>query len=227
MNETSFVRKLLSRINRLFLKLRGDSGPDLSRGPLSDLVRDAAVKALVEYTDDFCLEVGVGEGLLALAMKERGIFRRFVGVDISTWNLFRARKRLADDRYYHGVCAMAHRLPIRPGAIERVVCVNTLYNQRSWEEVRAIILELGQVTQNGGSFLFDIRNGRDPLITSVYRLSRIIDPSTRRLEIHAYPYRRVKRMLEEHGFYVQRRIRVHYPFWFIPSAYVIEAARII
>jgi 16S rRNA U516 pseudouridylate synthase RsuA-like enzyme len=61
----------------------------------------------------------------------------------------------------------------------------------------------------------------------MYRFSRIIDPSTRRLEIHAYPYRRVKRMLKEHGFHIRRRIRVYYPFWFIPSAYVIEAARIV
>jgi ubiquinone/menaquinone biosynthesis C-methylase UbiE len=219
--------KLTSYINRLFLKLRGDTGADLSRGPLSDIVRNAAVAALVECRDGTCLEVGVGEGLLADDVRERGAFRRFIGVDISAHNLYLAGKRIPDGRFYRGVCALAHRLPFRPGAVERVVCVNTLYNQRTWEEIRAIICELGLLTNDGGSFLFDIRNARDPLISTIYRVSRIIDPSTRRLEIHAYPYRRVKRMLEENGFVVKRRIPVYYPFWFIPSAFVIEAGKAI
>jgi len=217
--------KLLYYINRLFLRLRGYSGPDLSRGPLSDLVRDTAVSALLEYTGESCLEVGVGEGLLAEAVRDRKAFRRFYGVDISTWNLYLSKNRFAEDLFFAGVCALAHRLPFRSGNVERVVCINTLYNQRTWEEVRAIILELGRVTSENGSFLFDIRNARDPLITTIYRLSRIIDPSTRKLEIHAYPYRRVRKMLEENGYCVRRRRAVYYPFWFIPSAYVIEAQK--
>jgi ubiquinone/menaquinone biosynthesis C-methylase UbiE len=218
--------KLLDLVNRLFLRLRGYSGPDLSRGPLSDLVRDAGVSMLLEHTGESCLEVGVGEGLLAEAVRDRGAFRRFIGVDISTGNLFLSKNRFAGDRFFAGVCASAHCLPLRPEGIERVVCVNTLYNQRTWDEVREIILELGRVTSVGGSFLFDIRNARDPLITTIYRTSRIIDPSTRKLEIHAYSYRRVKRMMEENGFSVRRRRAVYYPFWFIPSAYVIEAERV-
>jgi len=225
MKESRFTMKLLSHINRLFIMLRGDTGIELSRGPLSDLVRNTAVAALMEYTGESCLEVGVGEGLLADAVKERGTFRRFFGVDISTQNLFLARKRLFDNRFYFGVCAMAHRLPFKQGGIERVVCINTLYNQHTWEEVWAIINELGLLTSDGGSFLFDIRNAWDPLITTIYRVSRIIDPSTRRLQIHAYPYRRVKKMLKKNGFIVKRRIPIYYPIWFIPSAYVIEAAR--
>ena len=225
MKDTKLITRLLTHINRLFIRMRGDTGADLSRGPLSDLVRNAAVTALLEYTSDTCLEVGVGEGLLADAVKEKGAFRSFFGVDISTGNLFLARKRLSGDRFYHGVCALAHRLPFKPGAIDRVVCVNTLYNQHTWEQVKDIILELGLVTNDDGSFLFDIRNARDPLITMVYRVSRIIDPSTRRLQIHAYPYRRVRKMLEENGYVVTRRIPVSYPFWFIPSAFVIEARK--
>ena len=225
MKKTPFTTRLLTGINRLFIRLRGDTGADLSRGPLSDLVRNSAVTALFEYTGQTCLEVGVGEGLLADTVKERGNFRRFIGVDISTQNLILANKRLSDNRFYYGVCALAHRLPFKPGAIERVVCVNTLYNQNTWKEVRAIIIELGMLTNGDGSFLFDIRNARDPLITTIYRVSRIIDPSTRRLEIHAYPYRRVKKMLEENGYVVTRRIPVYYPFWIFPSAFVIEAQR--
>ena len=225
MERSRFTTKLFTRINRLFIMLRGDTGTDLSRGPLSDLVRNAAVTALLRYRDESCLEVGVGEGLLADAVKARGTFRRFLGVDISMQNLFQAQKRFYDDRFYFGVCALAHRLPFKRGAIDRVVCINTLYNQHSWEAVREIILELGLMTNDGGSFLFDIRNARDPLITTIYRISRIIDPSTRRLKIRAYSYRRVKKMLAEHGFVATRRIPVYYPFWFIPSAYVIEAQK--
>lgn len=226
MRDTQPAMKLKLFINRLYLALRGNTGADLSRGPLSDIVRDAAVAALVEYRNGgACLEVGVGEGLLADAVKKRGAFRRFFGVDVSTRNLYLAGKRIPDVRFYRGVCALANRLPFKPGTVERVVCINTLYNQRSWEEVRAIILELGVPTTEDGSFIFDIRNARDPLITMIYRASRIIDPSTRRLTIRAYPYRRVKKMLEENGFVVTRKIPVYYPFWFIPSAFVIEAQK--
>ena len=85
------IRRLIARI---FVAARGNGGSDLSRGPLSDRIRDAAVAVLLEAGGGPVLEVGVGEGLLAREAVVRGGMKRLVGMDILCENLRRARERI-------------------------------------------------------------------------------------------------------------------------------------
>jgi ubiquinone/menaquinone biosynthesis C-methylase UbiE len=212
-------------IAHLFLKARGDPGSDLSRGPLSDRIRDASVALLAGRRDGRVLEVGVGEGLLAGEAMARGLAERLVGVDVVRENLRRAGRRVHTPGAFFGVCARGDVLPFRPFSFERVVCINTLHNQPSWAEVEAVVTAAGTLVREEGSLIIDIRNGWDPLISSAYRYSTLFDPSTKRLPVHAYRLGRVRRLLKALGFRIVRKTRIYYPFWCLPSAYVIEARR--
>ncbi len=212
-------------IARLFLKARGGSGPDLSRGPLSDRIRKTALSLLSDGHDSSCLEVGVGEGLLAESVVSWGKTAQMIGLDMSRANLRAAQKRIGGTRSFLAVCARGDLPPFKGGVFSRVICINTLHNQPSWEEAAAVIRAMCALADRGGSILFDIRNGRDPLICWAYRFSTVIDPSTKRLPVRAYSFRRVEELLKSSGFRVNRKVAVCYPFWPIPSAYVIEAVR--
>ncbi len=212
-------------IAHIFMKARGGSSADLSRGPLSDRIRDAAADLLAKRPGGWILEIGVGEGLLAGDMVGRGTAERYVGMDIDRGNLKRARERIKRPEVFAGVCARGDVLPFAESSFLRVVCINTLHNQPSWSEVESIVAAAGALVENGGSLILDIRNAWDPLISAGYRYSTLFDPSTKRLPVHAYRPGRVRRLLTRHGFRVVTRIGVYYPFWFLPSAFVIEARR--
>jgi ubiquinone/menaquinone biosynthesis C-methylase UbiE len=217
-------------LSRLFLRLRGDSGKDLSRGPLSDRIRDEAIRFLseedVSSPDGAVLEVGVGEGLVAEVLLRRGIFKRVVGIDSSFERLVETRRRMGDlGSRFIAAAAIGGLLPFRSGAFGRVICLNTLHNQHSWEDVRQIMNSACSLIGEGGAIVFDMRNARDPLISLGYRFSKIIDPSTKVLPVRAYTIGRVRRLLSELGLEIVRKRGIFYPLWPIPSAYVIEARR--
>lgn len=218
-------RNRRSMIARIFTTVRGDAGSDLSRGILSDRIRDAAVDLLSAGNGTPVLEIGVGEGLLAREVVVRGIARRFVGMDILCDSLKAARHRIGRPNAFAGICARADRLPFKASSFSRVVCINTLHNQPSWSDVETIVSAAGTLVGKGGSLVLDIRNAADPLIYSAYRYSTVLDPSTKRLPVRAYRLGRVRRLLARHGFTIERKVRIFYPFWFLPSAFVIEARR--
>jgi SAM-dependent methyltransferase len=212
-------------IARIFVKARGDSGPDLSRGPLSDLIRDAAVELLSQRPNGPILEVGVGEGLLAREVIRRRIAGRLIGVDILCESLRTAGEKIGVPGAFAGVCAVGDVLPFKRCAFSMVVCINTLHNQPSWSGVESMVSAAGALVKEGGSLIFDIRNGWDPLISWAYRYSTVFDPSTKRLPVHAYRLGRIRGLLSRHGFRIVKKTGIYYPFWFVPSAFVIEARR--
>lgn len=223
-------KKRIGILSRLFLRFRGDSGKDLSRGPLSDRIRSEAIRILSEGSmstrDGIILEVGVGEGLLAEVLLRKGTFGRVVGIDNSWERLVETRVRISDlGSRFLAVTALGGLLPFKRGSFGRMVCLNTLHNQQSWEGVRGIMDSACSLIGTGGLIVFDIRNAHDPLINLGYRFSKIIDPSTKVLPVKAYTIGRVRGLLRALGFKIARKKRIYYPFWPIPSAYVIEAKR--
>ncbi|MBN2225022.1 MAG: class I SAM-dependent methyltransferase [Deltaproteobacteria bacterium] len=212
-------------IAHMFMKARGGAGSDLSRGPLSDRIRDAAVVILSERRGGWVLEVGVGEGLLAREAVRGGITERFIGMDIDRDNLRRAQEKVGSHGAFFGMCGRGDVLPFVRSAFSRVICINTLHNQPSWSELESIVSAAGALVKEGGSLIFDIRNAWDPLISCAYRYSTVFDPSTKRLPVRAYRFGRVRRLLGQHGFRVVRKVGIYYPFWCFPSAFVIEARR--
>lgn len=213
-------------IYSLFLRLRGDVGMDLSRGRLSDRIREVAIGLIGVRPGKTILEVGVGEGLLSCELIDRGFAEKVVGVDVSRGKLKEARGRFVGrDSVFVPIISLGDMLPIAQVSFERVICINTLHNQPSWEEVKPIVRAMCDVVGSNGSIVFDIRNGRDPLISTIYKFAPTLDPSTKSLPVRAYPLSRVKRLLRGYGFKIEKSVRVRYPFWFLPSAYVIEAKK--
>jgi hypothetical protein len=158
-------------------------------------------------------------------MASQGRTRRMIGVDLSPQTLLAARRRVGDRMPFSVVCCRGDRLPFIEGKFSLVICINTLHNQGSWAEVvRMISAGCAQVGP-GGRFVFDIRNGNDPLIRTAYRFSTLFDPTTKRLPVRTYRLKKVERVLNENGFRITGRARVRYPFWVLPSAYIIEATR--
>lgn len=206
-------------------------GEDISRGPLSDGVRETARRIIAERTADILLEVGVGEGLLADALIVNRTARRIVGIDFSKPQLAAAVKRIVAAGAEGGCCllpvmAVGDALPFKEEVFDLAVSVNTLHNQPSWDEASALLGELCGTVRPGGRVVFDIRNGGDPLISTAYLFSTVIDPTTKRLPVNAYSIHRVTRRLSELGFKITKRAPVKYRFWPIPSAYVIEAVKV-
>lgn len=157
--------------------------------------------------------------------------RRIVGIDFSKPQLSAAGKRAAASSAKGGSCllpvmAVGDALPFKDEAFDFAVSVNTLHNQPSWDEASALLGELCGVVRPGGRIVFDIRNGGDPLISTAYLFSTVIDPTTKRLPVNAYSISRVKRRLSELGLEVAKKAHVRYRFWPIPSAYVIEAVKV-
>lgn len=90
------------------------------------------------------LEVGVGTGLVAAAMAERG--RRPVGLDLSMPMLARARDRLP------GLVAAgdAHRLPVRTGSVAAAYLVHVLHLVG---DIPATLAEVARVVRPGGTLV--------------------------------------------------------------------------
>jgi ubiquinone/menaquinone biosynthesis C-methylase UbiE len=223
-------------ISRIFLRLRGDVGSDISRGPLSDRIRERAAGLAREKSCEVALEVGVGEGLLAKSVIDGGAVKTLVGLDILRPQLIAAGLRIRGENPSKGgsifsgrlkaVVARGETLPFRSDTFDLAITVNTLHNQPSWEEASILLGAVCGVVRPGGSVVFDIRNGADPLISAAYRFSTVIDPSTKRLPVNAYSMSRVRRRLSGLGFDVVAKLPVRYRFWPIPSAFLIEAVRI-
>ena len=210
----------------MFVFFRGDTGADISRGPLSDRIRHCAANLISHKLVDTILEVGVGEGLLAEAMIKGGSVKKIIGIDISKSQLIAAEKRIGSGGAFDTVMAKGDILPFRSKTFDCVVTINTLHNQTSWVEVSTLLGAICGVVCTGGSVVFDIRNKRDPLISTAYRFSTIIDPTTKRLPVNAYYISQIKKRLSEMGFEIVKKVPVRYRFWPIPSAFVIEATKV-
>ena len=164
--------------------------------------------------------------MLAHEVLKRGFVERVFGIDMMMGKLSDSRRRLVGmDSAFVPIISLGDTLPFARASFNTVICINTLHNQPSWAEVRPMVGAMCDVAGPHGSIIFDIRNARDPLISLAYRFAKTIDPSTKRLPVKAYPLFWVKELLEVYGFRIERKIRVRYPFWFVPSAYVIEAKR--
>lgn len=97
------------------------------------------------------LEVGVGTGLLALPLVERGF--RVVGVDLSAPMILRTREKAGAGAPLGLAVADATRLPFRSGSFDAAFMRHVLHLVPSWESALA---EVVRVVRPGGRFLVSI-----------------------------------------------------------------------
>lgn len=96
-----------------------------------------------------CLDVGCGGGGTGVWLKGHG--RAYVGVDVSTTGVARARAQGLDAR----VIESASRLPFGDGSFDRVVCLEVLEHMFAPHEVAA---EIRRVLKFDGIAVFSVPN---------------------------------------------------------------------
>ena len=131
-----------SILYNLFSKYRGlsrDSGGtrELSSGIISDRIRNDAIGLVKDlFKDGRLVEVGCGEGLLLEAVNLSQDKSIFFGVDRESKMIERSINRLAGKNSPVSLLrGIGNMLPLRNESIDMVVCVNTFYNQPSFNDV--------------------------------------------------------------------------------------------
>ncbi len=129
------------------------------RSQLGRLLRDTHVP------DGPIVDVGCGEGRVHLLL-DGGQAKRYVGLDLSTGILARARRRLGDTRFLR---ADACGLPLRDDSVALAVCQGVLHHTA---QPRAAFTELARVTKPGGLVQLSVYNRR----ALYYHLFRLLGP---------------------------------------------------
>ena len=139
----------------------GEERGDRVVGPLSELLD----------RDRPALEVGVGTGLISLALARRGF--RMLGLDISSRMLSYARRRLGP-RVVQGD---ALRLPIRDASLDQVIAVWALH---VIGDIDGALAEIGRVLRPGGRLLV-VNSPTEPpggmYAEYFLKLERALDPN--------------------------------------------------
>jgi SAM-dependent methyltransferase len=116
------------------------------------------------------VEVGIGTGLIALGLRERGF--DVVGIEISEAMARRARRRIGP----RVALADAMRLPFRDAGIEQAVSVWVLHVVADLE---ATVAEVARVLSPGGRYVVVPARGQhpgDPIGRAILELERRVDP---------------------------------------------------
>ncbi|MFH1415979.1 MAG: class I SAM-dependent methyltransferase [Elusimicrobiota bacterium] len=135
---------------------------------------------------DKILDVGCGEGLFLLTAAKEFPDSKFVGVD--SWNKileYTKQKLILEDiknvelKFLDGKS-----LPFEDGSFQHVFFLNAVYNQKSIEDVGAVIKEMMRVCSRGGKVYFDIRNNNNVIFRIVYKFLLIFDSTKPIIRLH-------------------------------------------
>jgi len=222
-----------SILYNLFSKYRGlsrDSGGtrELSSGIISDRIRNDAIGLVKDlFKDGRLVEVGCGEGLLLEAVNLSQDKSIFFGVDRESKMIERAMNRLAGKKSPVSLLrGIGNMLPLRNESIDMVVCVNTFYNQPSFNDVVKIIGEMARICKTGGYIVFDIRNSFNPCIYLAYRYVMLYDPTCKALPLHTHSFIKTAKVLNSFGLRIVKRKGVFSPSWLLAPAIVFGAHKV-
>jgi len=198
---------------------------DLSWGLISNNIRSKA-SGLGASSSGRILEVGCGEGLLLKQIRKRSKPVAYFAVDVQGWMMKRSREIIDGNSENHFTKCSAQRLPFKRNSFDTVVCINTLHNQGSVADVKAILAEMTRVCSDRGRIVFDIRNSVNPLMYLAYRLVMLYDRTCARLPLKTYSLRQISRFLTDFGFAISKRKAILSPNFVFAPAFVIEASSV-
>jgi len=152
------------------------------------------------------LEVGCGEGLFLADLANKNQELRISGVD--NWNemVIKARERIKKlgISNVEVSCLASQKLPFLDNSFDVVVCINTLLNLHSINEVIQTIQELSRVVKKGGKVILDIRNSLNPIVLLKYKLAKYYD-STLKVPVEAYRFKVLQDILNDSGLSIKKK----------------------
>lgn len=173
------------------------------------LVREAALKALANATGRI-VELGCGEGMLLEKIARDNPAAEICGIDSWPDIIEKARLRLAEHKNITLLYANALKTCLEGASFDHCVCVNTVQNLISLDEVRRLIQEARRVLKPGGAFIFDSRNALSPIIALQYRFVGWYDPGIS-VPLKAYRAVVIEQLLTDNGFRVKDKRFLGFP----------------
>lgn len=204
---------------------------DSGRPDLQDKVRQVAKSLITKANHGVLLDAACGNGALILRLQRGFEDFNIVGIDFSKGMLTLLADRLMSPlgtapeiaslwNRVHLCRGILNVLPFEAERFDTVICVNTLHNLPSKENIRAVIMELMRVCKPDGELILEIHNGNNPVVRRHF--SRKCSPE---LPLIPYTIKELKRILSRGGFKINRKIPVGFPLTIIAPFIVIRAAR--
>ncbi len=160
---------------RRLIARKGEEG-EYSSGYLPSKVRDKFINICKTKTGNI-LEIGCGEGLFISGLLKQTQAINIFGVDILREGLLRAKKRLRlqETNKAHLINCDGRNLCFKDSLFDCVLCMNTIFNQSSFDNVKQIIKEAVRVAKKDGEIIVDIRNKKDSLTSLRYKFVKLYD----------------------------------------------------
>jgi ubiquinone/menaquinone biosynthesis C-methylase UbiE len=190
-------------------------------GPLTAKIRKEAAK-LVASQPGRLLDVCCGNGLFFSLFGGNGYLKLY-GLDRSK-ELIEEAHKMSEEGHLKKVSLFlgdAMLLPFKRNYFQRVVCLNTLLNFQSKDDLVRILSEIREVIENGGQLIIDVRNKNNPLIRFKYWWHQ----RTGDFPTVAYELREISELLENVGFKVRSYKSIGLLFDFVPFVYIVDAVK--
>ncbi|MFC1599199.1 class I SAM-dependent methyltransferase [Candidatus Omnitrophota bacterium] len=199
---------------------------EYSAGRWQDAVRKKTLE-LCRGKQGRVLEVGCGEGLFLIALAGISKDAQIYGVDNWGEILQRAgeKKRKKKLKRIQLSQADAKRLPFKSKRFDAVVCINVIFNLKSWNATWRVLHEMVRVCNKGGSIIFDIRNTMNFPLYFKYKFAKYYDATVKDLPLKTYALPKITATLKKHNFEVVKRAPVGFPHNIFAPILIIEARR--
>jgi len=210
-------------LHRLFS--RPSERGEYSSGVWQDMVR-RAVLDLCAGKRGTALEIGCGEGLFAVQLKQREPGLEVWGIDNDAARLeqakAKARERGLEINFSLGD---AGRLPYPDASFDLVICANVFLILGSLGAIEAFLSEMKRVCRKDGSIIFDYRNSRNPLLRLKYALAPYYDHSVRHLRLTTCDPRWIERALRGLGLKAVRQRNLGFFIRWLAPLIIVEAGQ--
>lgn len=190
-------------------------------GPLTVKIRKEAAK-LVVNNHGRLLDVCCGNGLFFSLFGGNGYLKLY-GLDRSKELIEEAHKmsEKSDIKKVNLFLGDAMLLPFKRNFFQKVVCLNTLLNFQSKDDIARILSEIWKVIENNGQLIIDVRNKNNPLIRFKYWWHQ----RTGDFPTVAYELQEISQLLENVGFKVRSFKAIGLLFDFLPLVYIVDAVK--
>lgn len=207
--------------------LRHRRRQDTLPGPWTHSVRLAAFDACLRRQGRL-LEAGCGECLFAADIARVNKKLDIFAVDNDKNMLRQAEEMyLPHTRNLHVKQGLLEALPFDDEYFDHTVCINTLVNTGSQDELERIIREITRTLKHKGRFIFDFRNGANPLVLLKYKIAPLHDKTLKKknIALRAWRPKTIGHIMAQNGLEIINRRWLTFPYNGTAAVILMEAEK--